>query len=115
MEEYEIKFLEVNVPELEKKLVKIGAKKVGEYNYSRALFDYPDFRMQKVDSWVRLRTDGKETTLTYKKAIKEKSNDMNSQDVGMNETEIKVDNYKKTCAEEKSRNKEKNQKTQVKQ
>ncbi|HTE48729.1 MAG TPA: hypothetical protein VK675_02390 [Candidatus Paceibacterota bacterium] len=50
MEEFEIKFLEVDVLKLEKKLLEIGANKVGEYAYSRALFDYPDLRMKKVDS-----------------------------------------------------------------
>ncbi len=96
MEEFEIKFLEVDVAELEKKLRGIGAEKVAEYNYSRALFDYPDFRMNKVESWIRLRTDGKETTLTYKQSIKEKEDDMNSKDVGMKEIEVIVDNYEKT-------------------
>jgi adenylate cyclase class IV len=66
MEEFEIKFLEVDVPELEKKLLAIGAKKTGEYYYSTALFDYPDFRMDKDHAWLKLRTDGKETTLSYK-------------------------------------------------
>src|SRR5450432_1264517 len=96
MEEFELKFLEVDVPELEKKLIKIGAKKVGEYDYSRALFDYPDFRMNKEAAWVRLRTDGKETTLTYKKSIKERPNDMSSPDVGMKEIEVVVSDYQKT-------------------
>jgi len=67
MEEFEIKFLEINVPELEKKLIQIGAKKIGEYDYVRAVFDYPVFRLDTNNGWIRLRTDGKETTLTYKK------------------------------------------------
>ena len=69
---------------------------MGVYNYHRSLFDYPDFRMKKVDSWVRLRTDGKETTLTYKKTIKEKPDDISSEDIGMKEIEVKVDSYEKT-------------------
>ncbi|MEI7709360.1 MAG: CYTH domain-containing protein [bacterium] len=98
MQEFELKFLEVNVPELEKKLLAIGAKKVGEYDYSRALFDYPDFRINKVESWIRLRTDGKETTLTYKKSIKEIPGDQSSKDVGMEEIEVNVSSYDKTYA-----------------
>lgn len=97
MEEFEIKFLEVDVPELEKKLVAFGAKKVADYEYSRALFDYPDFRMNKVESWIRVRTDGKESTLTYKKIIKENPTDQGSKDVGMKEIEVKVEDYAKTC------------------
>ena len=96
MEEFEIKFLEVDVPELEKKLIKIGSKKVGEYDYSRAVFDYSDLRLEKKHAWVRIRTDGKESTLTYKERIGIKSNDGRIADEGMKEIEIIVDNYKKT-------------------
>jgi hypothetical protein len=54
MEEFEIKFLEVDVPKLEKKLFEIGASKVGEYDYTRTNFDYPDLRMKSRHGWVRL-------------------------------------------------------------
>jgi len=93
MEEFEIKFLEVDVPELEKKLLKIGAKKVGEYDYSRVLMDYPDGHMKDVHSWIRLRTDGKEATLTYKQRLGVKSDD--SSDEGMKEIEVVVENFEK--------------------
>ncbi|MBI5139439.1 CYTH domain-containing protein [Candidatus Nomurabacteria bacterium] len=96
MEEFEIKFLEVNVPELEKKLTSIGAKKVGEYEYSIVLFDYPDWRLDKDHSWLKLRTDGKETTLSFKKRIGVKSNDGSLPDDGMQEMEIIVDDYHKS-------------------
>src|SRR5258708_1220040 len=96
MEEFEIKFLEVNVPELEKKLLQIGAKKVAEYNYIRVLMDYPDYRMNKADSWVRLRTDGKESTLTYKQRLGAKSEDGSIPDEGMKEIEVAVSDYEKT-------------------
>jgi adenylate cyclase, class 2 len=96
MEEFEIKFLEVNVPELEKKLLVIGAKKVAEYEYSIVLFDYPDFRLDKDHSWLKLRTDGKETTVSFKKRIGVKSSDGSIPDDGMQEIEIIVDDYKKT-------------------
>ncbi|HEY4503134.1 MAG TPA: CYTH domain-containing protein [Candidatus Paceibacterota bacterium] len=96
MEEFEIKFLEVDVPELEKKLLAIGATKVAEYNYSIAFFDYPDLRMEKDHAWLRLRTDGKETTLAYKQRIGVQSNDASVPDEGMKETEIIVDNFLKT-------------------
>ncbi|MEK7106064.1 MAG: CYTH domain-containing protein, partial [Patescibacteria group bacterium] len=96
MEEYEIKFLEVDVPALEKKLLEIGAEKVGEYNYKRAIFDYPDWRLDKDHSWIRLRTDGKETTLTYKKRLGTTSSDGQTSDEGMQEIETGVDSYQKT-------------------
>lgn len=96
MEEFEIKFLEVDVPALEKKLLEIGAEKAGEYEYKRVIFDYPDWRLNKDHSWIRLRTDGFETTLTYKKRLGTKSNDGSISDEGMTEIEVVVDNYEKT-------------------
>lgn len=97
MEEFEIKFLEIDVPEIEKKLVALGAKKVGEYNYSRVLFDYPDMRMNENHGWVRVRTDGKETTFTYKQRLGVKSDDGSIPDEGMKEIEVFVSDYQKTC------------------
>ncbi len=96
MEEFEITFLEVDVPDLEKKLASIGAQKIGEYNYSRALFDYPDFRMNNRHAWLRLRTDGKETSLTYKERIGVQSRDGSISDEGMKEIEVEVSNFEGT-------------------
>jgi len=97
MEEFEIKFLEVDVPELEKKLLSIGAKKVGEYDYSRTIFYSADTNMEKKKGWIRVRTDGRETTLAYKENIKEKQEDGSMKNVGMKEIEVMVDDYEKTC------------------
>jgi|SRR3989344_3078620 len=96
MEEFEITFLEVDVPELEKKLLSIGAKKVGEYDYKRLLMDYPDFRLNENHSWLKLRTDGEETTLSYKQRLGVKSDDGSIPDDGMKEIEIVVDDFQKT-------------------
>ena len=98
MEEFEIKFLEVNVSELEKKLIKIGAEKVGEYDYTITLFDYSDLRLDKDHSWLKLRADGKETTLSFKKRMGVKSSDGSIPDEGMQEIEITVEDYEKTYA-----------------
>ncbi len=96
MEEFEIKFLEVNTEELQKELLAMGAKKVGEYDYTRVILDYPDFKMDKNNSWLKLRTDGKETTLSYKQRQGVKSDDGSISDEGMKEIEIVVDDYQKT-------------------
>ena len=74
----------------------IGAAKIDSYNYSRALFDYPDFRLNENNAWVRLRTDGKESTLTFKQRLGVKSNDASISDEGMTEIEVTVDDYEKT-------------------
>lgn len=96
-EEFEIKFLEVDVPSLEKKLLEIGATKTGEYNYTRTTYDYPDYRMDKKHGWLRVRTDGKRSTLTYKERIGAKSNDGSIPDDGMKEIQVEVSDYEKTC------------------
>ncbi len=84
------------MPELEKKLLKIGAKKIGEYDYHRANFDYLDNSLDKKNGWVRLRTDGKETTLAYKENIKKKLDDGTTKTVGAKEIEVYVDDYTST-------------------
>jgi adenylate cyclase class 2 len=96
VEEFELKFLEVDVAALEKKLLSIGAEKVGEYDYAIVVFDYPDLRLDKDESWLKLRTGGKKTTLSFKKRMGVKSNDGSIPDEGMQEVEIIVDDYKKT-------------------
>lgn len=98
MEEFEIKFLEVDVPALEQKLLEIGAEKVGEFDYTRTIFYMTEDHVGGRDGWIRVRTDGTETTLTFKKSIKEKAGDGTMRNVGMNEIEVTVDDYEKTCA-----------------
>ena len=96
MEEFEVTFLEIDVGAVEKKLLEIGAEKKGEYHYKRALFDYPDFRMNQKHSWLRLRTNGTETTLAYKERLGVQSGDGGVSDEGMKEIELNVDSYDKT-------------------
>jgi adenylate cyclase, class 2 len=89
MEEFEITFLDVDVSKLKSNLLEIEAEKVGDFDFKRALFDYSDTRMNDKGSWLRLRTDGKDTTLAYK----EKTPNSNG---GVKEIEVKVDSYEKT-------------------
>ncbi len=96
MEEFEIKFLEVDVLELEKKLIAIGAKKIGE-TFSRVEnFDFPDFRLKKINGWVRLRTEFDKTTLTYKERQGVTSDDGSTKDHGMKELEVVVGDFNTT-------------------
>ena len=60
--EYETKVLDINVKEIEEKLKKIGAKKESDVLMKRWVFDIDPSK----DKWIRLRDDGKKTTLTYK-------------------------------------------------
>ena|SRR3989344_5603855 len=96
MEEYEIKFLEVDLETLEKKFLKIGAIKTAEYDYRRVIFDHPGLKLDEDHAFVRLRTDGTECTLTYKQQLGVKSNDGSIPDDGMKEVEVRVDNFENT-------------------
>ena len=61
--EYEIRVLEIEKESIVKKLESLGAIQKGEYNQKRYVYDLKP--IQK-DKWIRLRTNGIETTLTYK-------------------------------------------------
>ncbi|MFH1508928.1 MAG: class IV adenylate cyclase [bacterium] len=94
-EECEVKFLNVNIEELETKLKKLGAKKVGEFHYKRRVYDYPDRRLDKKGAWIRLRTDDKKTTLCYKERIGIKSHDGKTNDKTFHEVEFEVSDFEK--------------------
>ena len=84
--EYEVRVLEIDKDKLIKKLNEIGAKFNGEYNQKRYVYN----TVPKCDGkWLRLRTNGKETTLTYKSVEKDTID-------GTKELEIKVDDFNKT-------------------
>lgn len=85
--EIEAKFLDVNLEEMRGKLKALGAMLV----YSEALirqkvFDYPDYRLNKDSSWLRLRQENEEVILTLKKWEEEGV-------LGMKEIETKVESF----------------------
>ena len=84
--EYEVRILEVNPDEIIKKLESLGATKVGEWHQKRYVYDTNPVND---NAWFRLRTNGKETTLTYKNVEK------NTID-GTHELEIAVSDFDKT-------------------
>lgn len=63
--EIEVKILDINVVDIIKKLEKIGAKKIAEKNFKRIVFSKPN-SIKPLIKWIRLRTDGKKTTIAYK-------------------------------------------------
>lgn len=69
MPEVEVKILEIDVSAIEKKLTDMGAKKVFEGDIQASLFDFPDSRLDKEQSFVRLRSKGNKTELVFKKRI----------------------------------------------
>lgn len=84
--EIEARILEVDAQKLEAKLKNLGALFIANYNQRRYIYD---FNPKCAGKWIRLRTNGNETTLT----IKEIANDSID---GTKELEIKVDDFDKT-------------------
>jgi len=97
MQEIEAKFLDIDPEKIQKKLEEIGAKKVGEYFYRRRVFDYPDWRLDKDHSWLRLRDEGEKITLSFKKRLGVDSSGVGANDSGMEEVEIVVNDFDKTA------------------
>lgn len=102
MEEIEVKFLNIDPEEVENKLKKLGAKKIFEKLYRRKVFDYPDLRLNNQGAWVRLRDEGDKITLTFKQRLGIKTHDSKTilysttNDEGMEEIEIEVEDFEKT-------------------
>ena len=84
--EYECRLLNCNVEEFLKKLKQHNAEFVGDWLQLRYCYDFTPVRE---NSWIRLRTTGKETTLTIKEI---KTNKID----GTNESEIVVSDFKAT-------------------
>lgn len=61
--EYEGKILDIDVAKVTEAILAIGARQTGEYQFRRYVFDVVPARP---GTWVRLRTNGQNTTLTVK-------------------------------------------------
>ena len=96
MEEIEVKFLNIDPDLIENRLKEVGAKKVFERFYKRKAFDYPDLRLDKAGAWIRLRDEGDKITLAFKQRIGMAA-DAKSNDKGMEEIEVEVDDFEKTA------------------
>jgi len=94
-EEIEVKFLNIDVAVIEKKLHSLGANKVFEKLYKRKVFDYPDLRLDKTNAWVRLRDEGEKIMLSFKQRLGVSSGDGSSNDGSMKEIEIEVSDFNK--------------------
>jgi adenylate cyclase class 2 len=61
--ECEIRILDIDIDDITNKLEELGAEKIGEYNQKRYVYDIIPAQEGK---FIRLRTNGYETTLAYK-------------------------------------------------
>jgi adenylate cyclase class 2 len=97
MEEIEIKFLNIDIPAMEEKLLAIGATKVGEYFYKRRHFDYEGWPLDKSGEWIRVRDEGDKITMAHKKFTTYDRNVKVSKDVIVEEREVDVNDFDKAC------------------
>lgn len=95
MQEFEVVFTDINIEEIRAKLKSLGAKKIFERTYRRLNFEYPDWRLDKNNSWIRLRDEGDKITLAFKKRLGP-GEGKNGNDLGMEEIEIEVNDFEKT-------------------
>lgn len=84
--EYEIRVLEINKEEIIKKLEELEAIKIGEFNQKRYVYN---LKPVEENRWIRLRTNGIKTTLTYKNI---ESNTID----GTKEVEVEVNDFETT-------------------
>ena len=84
--EYEVRVLEIDKEKMQKKLEKLDANLVEDVFQRRYLYD---FKPVNPDKWIRLRTNGKTTTLTIKDVQSSKID-------GTHEMEIVVDDFDTT-------------------
>jgi adenylate cyclase class 2 len=69
MKEVEVKILEVNREEVEKKLLDLGAKKIFEGELYGLIYDDKEHSLNKQKNTLRLRKEGNKSILTYKEFI----------------------------------------------
>lgn len=70
MKEVEVKILDVNLEEIEKKIISLGAKKHFDGEIAQFLYDFPDKRIKKERNTFRLRKSGDKTYITFKDKVK---------------------------------------------
>ena len=84
--EIEERILEIDKNKIIQKLEELGATKAGEWLQRRYTYD---FVPKRYGEWIRLRTNGEETTITYKKVESSKID-------GTKELEIVVSSFEDT-------------------
>lgn len=96
-EEYEVKFLNIDIAAMEKKLAAIGAKKQFDRIFRWRNFDYPDFRLDQACTWFKVRDEGDKVIMAYKHRLGAKSHEGKHDDKGMEEYTIEVSDFEEAC------------------
>lgn len=84
--EYEVRILEIDSKRVIEKLKELGAEFQWDCIQKRYVYDF----IPKIDGkWIRLRTNGRKSTLTIKNLVSSKID-------GTQELEVEVDNFERT-------------------
>ncbi len=70
MQEFEAHFLNIDPDKIEKRLLDLGATFVGEFDLKETIFDTYERTWNKKQQFIRIRTKGKKSEMTYKEEIK---------------------------------------------
>ena len=92
-QEIEAKILNIDIGQIEKKLVVLGAHKISEKLFRSTSFDYPGFTLDKQAAWIRLRDEGDKITLAYKQRLGVTDINKGTNDSGMEEIEFEVGDF----------------------
>jgi adenylate cyclase, class 2 len=90
MKEIEVKIMDIDLEEIRQKLSNLGAEKVFAGEIHAIAFDHPDLRLDKEDSFVRVRKVGETVELCYK------GRNESSQYKSREEIEVKTNNFEDT-------------------
>ena len=89
--EIEAKFTDIDPDALRARLAEAGAKReYPEILMRRKVFDYDDWRLEKINGWIRVRDEGEKVTVSYKQL-----NDRTLH--GTKEITVIVDDFDNTC------------------
>jgi adenylate cyclase, class 2 len=66
MKEIEVKILDIDLEEVRKNLLDLGAEKVFDGEIHALAFDHPDMRLDQKDSFIRVRKVGETLELCFK-------------------------------------------------
>jgi adenylate cyclase class 2 len=78
--EIEVRILGVSVPSIRRKLSSLGARKEDVLNLRRVVYDFPR-KGRSPQRWLRLRDEGRRTTLTLKEISSWKVGDVHEQEI----------------------------------
>lgn len=83
--EYEVRILNINYDDIIKRLDKIGAKFDWDLMQKRYVYD---FIPKNKNKWIRLRTNGKKTTLTIKNIVKSSIDGTEEEEIEVSDFEV---------------------------